>query len=110
MAESSDWRERLKEARARAVFEPTPTGVTPYVATVERLAETLDAVEVTASASTPSSPTAVIAGAVALLLREAINARMYERMVSARFETQPDRIDELLMRVNALLDAAGARR
>lgn len=103
MAESPDWRERLQEARARMVFEPTPTGTTPHVTTLERMAEVLDAVEVTGATASPSSPTAVVSAALALLLREAINARMYSRMVVTRFEHHPDRVDRLCDLVDALL-------
>lgn len=109
MAESQDWRERLAEARSRAVFEPTPTGATPYVATVERLAEALDAAEVVRAASGPSSSAAVLANAVAMLLREAINHRAYEELLRTRTHTQPDRVDDLLDRVNALLETREGR-
>lgn len=104
MAESPNWKDRLQEARARMVFEPTPSGATPYVSPVERLAETLDAVEVTAAASAPSTAADTLGRALALVLREMINARMYERNLQARFETQPTQIDELLQRVAQLLD------
>lgn len=107
MAESPSWAERLAEARARVVFEPTPTGCTPHAATLERLAEALDAVEVTGATAAASSPTATVTAALALLLREAINARMYERMVATRFEHKPDRVDRLCDLVDALL-ARGA--
>jgi len=109
MAESQSWQDRLKEARQRMVFEPTPSGAPPHVATVEKLAGTLDGVEVAAAAGSPSSAAAVLASGLAVVLREMINARMYERNMAARFETQPDRIDELLMRVTQLLDG-GAKR
>ena len=103
MAESPDWRQRLQEARQRMVFEPTPTGATPYVVTLERAAEALDAVEVAAAASSPTSPAATLATAVALLLREHINTRQREAQMRARFETTPDRTDALLTRVEQLL-------
>lgn len=112
MAESPSWKDRLTEARQRMVFEPTPTGATPYVATLERMAETLDAVEVATAASTPSSAAETLGRAVAMLLREHINQRQRETLMRARFETQPDRVDELIMRVTQLLDATdgGAKR
>ena len=109
MAESTDWRKRLEEARQRMVFEPTPTGATPYVNRLERVAEVLDTVEVAGAASTPSGPAAIMAQALSLLLREHINTRHREHLMRSRFESQPDRVDELLDRVTQLLDAAQAK-
>lgn len=103
MAESQDWKQRLADARQRAVFEPTPSGATPYVVTVERLAEVLDGVETAAAASTPSSAANTLAHALALLLREALNARLYDRNMAARFEMQPDRVDRLCDLIDAIL-------
>lgn len=105
MAESPDWRTRLTEARQRMVFEPTPTGATPYVSTVERLAEALDGVEVAVAASPTSGAAVTLGGALALLLREAINSRMYERNLRGRFENQPSEIDQLIQRVTELLES-----
>lgn len=103
------WRERLDEARLRTVFEPTPSGAAPHVVTLERLAETLDAVEVLSAATTSdSSPTAILARAVAMLFREAINTRLYERNLHARFEAGPDRIDEIAAALGTLIDAQRA--
>lgn len=103
MAESPDWKSRLADARQRVVFEPTPTGCTPYVVTIERASEALDAVEVSAAASGDGSPARVLATAVALLLREHINTRMRESLLRERFETQPDRVDELCRLITELL-------
>lgn len=99
----SDWRDRLAEARARAVFEPTPSGATPYTVTVERLAEMLDATEVARAASTAESPASVLASAVAVLLRESINARLYDDNMRTRMHTQPDRVDGLCDLLDTLL-------
>ncbi len=108
MAESPDWKTRLQEARQRVVFEPTPSGTTPYVTPTERLAEALDAVEVCGATAASSSPTATVCAALGILLRESINARAYAQNVRTRFEIQPDRVDHLCERVEGLLAAIAA--
>lgn len=109
MAESPDWKERLADARQRVVFEPTPSGATPHVTRLDRLAEVLDTVEVVAATAAPDSPSQVIGRAVALLLRESINARMYAENMRARMDTQPDRVDRLCDLVDALITSPKVR-
>lgn len=97
------WKDRLDEARQTMVFSPTPSGAKPYATTLERLAETLDAVEVTGSIAQPDSPTATLTKAVSIILRELINARMYERNMLARLECGPDRVDELGVKLETIV-------
>lgn len=104
-AADASWQDRLKEARQKMVFQPTPSGATPYAHTLEQLAEMLDAVEVTGSIAQASSPTDTMCRSQAMLLREAINARMYERNMAARFECGPDRIDELAAKLDVMAGA-----
>lgn len=99
-----DWKTRLAEARTRSVFEPVPTGATPYAHRLEFLVERLDALEVTRAASKPDSAAYAIATAVIILLRESINARMYEENMRARTQCEPDRVDRLCDAVEALLE------
>jgi hypothetical protein len=96
------WKQRLDEARAKMVFEPTPSGAKPYVTTTERLSEILDMVEVTGSIAQADTPTDTLARGMALILREMINARLYERNMAARLEVGPDRLDEIGRQLSAV--------
>ncbi len=110
MAESPSWQERLEEARERSVFEPTPSGGAPHVTTTEHLAALLHDVELAVQASVPNPTSAApsaaytIGYAVKMLLREAINAREYQRHGWAQAEIQPDRVGDLCDRLDALLE------
>lgn len=102
MTKPPAWKDRLNEARQLMVFSPTPSGAKPYATTLEHLAETLDLVEVTGSIGQADSPTDVLARAVSMILRELINARMFERNMAARLEVGPDRVDELDAKVDGI--------
>lgn len=108
MAESQSWQERLAEARQRCVFEPTPSGVKPYNAPLERLCSLLDQVEVTSSIAAPDSPTRTLCSAMAAVLREMINAREYERNMHTRLEVGPDRLDDVERKLDTVLTALAA--
>lgn len=90
------WRERYDEARSRAVFAPMPEGTRPHVVTMERVAATLDGVEVASAVGDVDAPLAVLARAIAVLLREHMNARLYEQNMHANLDCGPDRMDEIL--------------
>jgi hypothetical protein len=99
-----DWKARLAEARTKAIFEPMPTGTTPYAHRLEYLVERLDALEVTRAASRPDSPTYAVTTAVIILLRESINARMYAENLRARMDCEPDNVERLCGLVEKMLE------
>lgn len=103
VAEATSWQDRLKDARQRMVFEPTPSGATPYVGTLERACDVLDAVEVAAAASGAGTAAAALAHAIAFLLREHINSRQREILLRSRLDIQPDRVDDLCRLVEQML-------
>lgn len=106
-ATTNPWPERFETARQALPVEPRALGMTPRLASTIELAGAERDALIAASLLPAGSPGAVVAGALALVLREMLNDRAYRENMRKAVATQPERIEALIERVTALVEKTG---
>lgn len=104
---NSSWKEKFDAARQSLPPSAPVLGLQPREHTTLELATALRNAEVAAALLPAESPGAHVAGAVVVILREMIGARMYAENIRRRESTRDERIEALMARMTEVLDRGG---